>query len=82
MKVWVTKYALTQGIFETEVEVCEDININMVKEINVRYPASYHGEGKEWHKTKEEAVKRAESMKEAKIKSLTNQIKKLEALKF
>ena len=43
---------------------------------------SYHGEGKEWCRTKEEAIKRAEEMRKKKICSLKKQIEKLNSLRF
>ena len=42
----------------------------------------YHGEGKEWHRTKEAALVRAEKMRQKKIASLKKQIEKLERMKF
>lgn len=78
MKVYITKYALTQGIFEKEAEDRGDEVIKTVDE----WPALFHGEGKEWHRTKESAVKRAEEMKIKKIQSLGKQIEKLKNLKF
>lgn len=42
----------------------------------------YHGEGDEWHLTKEAAIKKAEEMRAEKIESLKNQIAKLEKRKF
>ena len=80
--VWVTKYALTQGIFEIDATVCRDTNNDMIEEISDHYPATYHGEGKEWHRTKESAIKKAQEMREAKIKSVKKQLVKLENLKF
>ena len=39
-----------------------------------------HGEGKDWHRTKESAVKRAENMRAAKIASMRKSIAKLEKM--
>ena len=80
--VWITKYALTQGIFEIDATVCSDISNDMIQEIRDRHPATYHGEGKEWHRTKESAIKKAEEMKDTKIKSVKKQLAKLENMKF
>jgi hypothetical protein len=82
MKVWITKYALTQGIYEIEAEICKDINPDMIARANVNYSECYHGKGREWHLTKEDAIKRAESIKINKIESLRKQINKLENLQF
>ena len=76
MKVWITKYALTEGIVEKEAEKLSTGGIQTVEQ----YPAFYRG--KDWHGTREAAVKRANEMKEIKIHSLKRQIKKLEDMKF
>lgn len=79
MKVWITKYALTRGVFEMEVESqSEDGTAVYGKSLN----DCYHGEGREWHRTKVSAIKKAEEMRQKKIESLKKQIKKLEQLKF
>lgn len=77
MKAFITKWALASGIVEAEVEVSET------------YPnyiswgrSSAYGEGKQWHRTKQQAVEHANSMREKRIISLSKQIKKLSELKF
>ena len=79
-KAFITKYAMTQGILEREVEVCAEVSTQMVKGTGVF--ECYHGEGRDWHRTREGAVARAEEMRRKKIASLKNTIKKLEATKF
>ena len=79
MKVWITKYALTQGIFCTEVKPCFDINPKMVSTLD-KYAQCYHGG--DWHENKSDAVARAEEMRKKKIFSMEKQIKKIQALKF
>lgn len=79
MKVWITKYALSKGIKETEVKQSNSFpEIVHGKDLY----DSYHGEGKEWHRTKESALARAEEMRKKKIDSLRKQIEKLEKLRF
>lgn len=80
MKVWITKYALTQGIIEKEARECKGFD-GMIQ-TEEKYPAYFRGEGKDWHRTKESAIKRAEDMRQKKIESLKKQIKKLEEMKF
>lgn len=46
------------------------------------FPTYYHEEGKEWHRTKESAIAKAEEMRKKKIASLQKQIKKLENINF
>lgn len=82
MKVWITKYALTQGINEVEAEICATDMI-MVKARKPRcFNEYYYGEGKEWHRNRESALKRAEEMRTKKLSSLERQIEKLKKLKF
>lgn len=81
MKVWITKYALTNGVIENDAEICIDADEtgNMISCGIGNY---YHGEGKEWHKTKESAIKKADEMRQKKIESLKEQIEKLERMRF
>ena len=85
-KVYITKYALTSGIFECEVKQCLNSvpNGSMVAELR---PAGmlvvcYHGEGRDWHRTKESALEKAEEMRASKIASVKKALAKLERLKF
>lgn len=78
MKVWITKYALTKGIFECEVEPCFNINPNMVAGRGLH--EYFHGN--DWHRTREAAVIRANEMRAVKIKSLQKSLAKLQAKVF
>lgn len=82
-KVFITKYALTQGIIEkeTEITICkspigEPIECACVEE----WPG--YTIGKEAFYTLEEAIKKAEEMRKKKIASLKKQIEKLEKMEF
>ena len=78
MKIWVSKYALSDGIFEGESE-------GTIRDGMVRVAGQnlyLHGEGREWHRTREAAVSLAEQMRSKKIESLRKQIERLELLKF
>lgn len=82
MKVWITKYALTKGIFEAET-----VNHSTDNTVNVHYMGelSYciHWFCRpDWCETHERAVARAEEMRAKKIESLKKQITKLENMKF
>lgn len=78
MKVYITKYALTKGIIETEdAEICYNISENMIR--SKKYGCFY---GNDWQTTKEGAILRAEQMKEKKIQSFERQLEKLKGLKF
>lgn len=77
MKVYITKYALTQGIFEVEGEVHPTIgNGRMFCQAN--QGGIYHKP--DWHTTREEAVARAEEMRVKKISSLYKSLAKMETL--
>lgn len=74
MKVYITKYALTEGIFESDVEKGSDSTVSDRKR---GYTSYYHGQGREWHLTRQSAVDRANQMRLRKLKTLQNQIAKL-----
>lgn len=83
MKVWITKYALTQGILEFDGAEVSDHCITMV---TVPFPgglnnqANFHG--CEWHMRKCNAIITANKMRETKIRSLKKQLAKLDRLRF
>lgn len=79
MKAWITKYALTCGIGRIE---CKEVGSGMIKDYQQKYPTYYHGEGREWHRTFESAVQKANDMKKLKIKALNKQIAKLNSIDF
>lgn len=76
---WVTKYALTDGILKMQVEDCFDTSPNMVQKINGPQ-AWFHG--KDWHRTYEAAIARAEEMRTAKLESIEKQRARISALEF
>ena len=82
IRVWITKYALTQGVYESEVELCGDVDPsgNMVKGSSVF--DIYRGRGREWHDTKDGAVAYADRMRRKKIELLKGHISRLEAMRF
>ena len=81
MRCFVTKYALTRGILQVEVELCLDVDPDggMVAD-HSEYHTCYHKP--DWHRTRVSAVARAEQMRLAKLASLRKQITKLEAMSF
>lgn len=75
MKVWITKYALTCGIFEADVEPYGN-NISYVHWDNgIRCTNLYCDE---FYLSKKIAIKKAKQMCRKEIKSLEKMIKKLE----
>lgn len=79
MNVWITKYALTKGIFQLEANPCIGFS-GMIEAAHAQYPTIYHEP--DWRSTREEAVARAGEMRRKKIESLKKQISRLENLKF
>lgn len=76
---------MTKGIYEAEVyENClsADPSGNMISIREKGYVSCFHGNGNEWHTTKESAINKAEEMRQKKIDSLKKQIQKLEKMKF
>lgn len=84
MQIWITKYALTTGIFVTEAE--DDFDSLVGDAINVIQKGACNGHQLyfrgNWHTTEEKAIAKAEKMKKLKIISLKKQIKKLQKLEF
>lgn len=77
---WITKYALTSGIKKMTVAQSK-WHPSMVSTY-MGYAQYFHTEGKDWHRTEEAAIARAEQMRAAKIASLEKQINKLKAIQF
>ena len=83
IEVWISKYALTQGIIKTIGRVCDtDPSGGMIE---VRRDKSIFKEyyyGKNWYRTEEAACAKAEEMRLAKIKSLEKSLFKMRAKCF
>lgn len=77
---YITKYALSAGIHRARLRLCDADG--MVEEVGQRWATYYHGEGKDWHRTYASALKRAEAMRDAKIKSLRKSLDKMKAVTF
>jgi hypothetical protein len=75
MKVWITKYALSKGIIESEARDADGGYVSC---------PGFYGlfGGSDWVRSKEAAQLTAESMRIHRIASLKKQIAKLEKLKF
>lgn len=79
MKVWITKYALTDGIIEADAEPC-GLDVISASWDNGERCNNFKGE--EWWRSKKIAIEVAEEMRQKKIESLKKQIKKLEGMRF
>ena len=85
MKVWITKYALTDGIIEAEqvpgVSQQGKEYASFVGE-NSQYITDFYIPYEELFWDKNSAIVKAEEMRQEKIESLKKQIKNLEEMRF
>lgn len=79
MNVFITRYALTQGIKRRDVELAGD---GMVRDRSTRFSVYYRGESREWHRDFESAVARADVLRRAKIAAMQKTIARLAAIDF
>lgn len=77
MKVWISKYALSEGI--TEDEARQSLDGEWVDCSTKGYILKL---GRHAHLTREAAVRAAEIMRVKKIASIKKQLAKLEAMRF
>jgi hypothetical protein len=88
VKVWITKYALTTGIFEVNGEPIQDgatikyRRASSSSSFRSGFILPEYAHGKDFHETPELAILRANEMRVAKIASLKKQIAKLEKMTF
>ena len=79
--VYITKYALTNGIEKREVDIItfpdKIVKMCSYQGYNINY---FHDN--DFHYTEEEAIKDFEKRKEAKIKALNKSLKKVTDMKF
>jgi hypothetical protein len=73
MKVWITKYALTSGVIETEAEISG--TTKSPKSMIVCHLGYFHKP--DWHSTEVSALKRVKLMFVNRIKSLEEKIQSL-----
>jgi hypothetical protein len=79
MKIYVINFALTSGIMCVDAEPCSDISPELMQYGRHGFAHKY---GRDWVKTREEAISAAEKMRDKKIASLEKQIEKLRAMTF
>ena len=80
-KAWVTRYALTEGIWIGEAESSKEYP-GMIGFYRDNPVSLLYLHGNDWHRTEESAIKRAEEMRARKIESLRKKIAKLESMTF
>ena len=76
VRAYVTKYALTSGIQELDLEPSDGGYAYDTGRYRTQYCRG------EWHLAKSDAMAAAEAMRMRKIASLQRQVAKLEAMKF
>lgn len=80
MKVWITKYALSRGIFEKDAELCPGTEGRMISVRSDHWGSEiYHKP--DWHESEQEAIQRAVIMAKNKQSTLQKQIVKVEKLR-
>lgn len=77
--IWVTKYALSSGIFEAEAEIVDD-TMAVVRQYKGGLDIYLHRN--EWHTNQADALFDARTRRSRKIASLHKQIRKLENMDF
>lgn len=85
MKVWITKYALTDGIVEAQQvpgAPYEGKEYAFFIGENGQYNTGFYVPSEELFWDRESAIKKAEEMRREEIESLKQQIKKLEEMRF
>lgn len=82
MEIFITKYALTQGILRLKAGARIEGGKLIYRTKGSSFDQYAHGEGKDWTRTSLAAIQRAHQMRLAKIASLKKQIAKLEAMDF
>lgn len=83
MKVWITTYALTDGIKAVDAE-WSSVHPSMVsyRPEGISLDRYVHGEGKDWHRTPESAEQRVEQMRAKRIASLKKNLAALESMEI
>ena len=76
MKIFCTRWCLTAGIEEMEAESVPQSGMVTVKRPN-GWPLYLHGEGRDWHRTREQAVARANVVRVKRISTVKKQLSKL-----
>lgn len=77
LHVWITKYALTQGVLEFDAELVGSGRI-LVRGRDGSFDSYYHRP--DWYESKEFADARVQKMVKAKIANLRKQLARLEAM--
>lgn len=80
--VWVTKYALTSGIFEVDARHCLETSDKMIEVKGEGAFSTAHYHKPDWHTSREDAVARACEMRDKKVSSMEKKLKRLRDMEF
>jgi len=78
--VWITKYALSDGILKIQAEIHK--NENLVVYLSPKTSLRQYAHGNDWHTSAFDAFQQAQHKLDLKIASLKKQIAKLEKLQI
>lgn len=82
MKIWGTKHCITSGVTEHDAIRLDRLTFQIQRTFRDSTYPSRVTEGKDWHRSKEAAVARADEVRTSRIASLRKQIAKLEKVDF
>lgn len=80
--VYVTKYALTQGVLEVQAKVIPSASGDFIEWKSPGSSFGQYAHGNDWHYSQEQANQRANEMVAKKIKTTEKLLTRLKALKF
>lgn len=81
MKIYVTKFALTKGVYAAEAAVYSK-GFAVIDGRDFEHDTYLHGEGREWCRTEADAISVAEKMKAHAIELTEKKLAKLRGLNF
>lgn len=85
MKVFITKRVFTEGIVEVDSAIESSVNRGMIivsPRGSLSFETYFHGQGREWHRDRVSAIRRAKELQAAKIKALEKQLQKIKNIEF
>jgi hypothetical protein len=80
MIVYITKYALTDGILEVDAVIDTERDMVSYKRKDSSFRSYAHGKGRDWHESPASAYSKFEFMRARKIETMKKKISKLEAM--
>ena len=78
--LFITKYALTSGIRKYPCEIVNDMAVYRPSANRMRQ--HFHVEGRDWHRTWEAALKRANEMRDKKVEAMLKGAARINAMSF